>query len=85
MNKKTATALSFDPKKDSAPVVKAAGAGLVAENIIKTAEEHQIPVIKDESLANSLARLSLGDVIPVELYEVVAQILVFIAKMDKRL
>lgn len=78
-----ATALSFDPEKDMAPTIKAVGQGYVATKIIETAKEHDIPVVKDDMLASSLASLNIGQSIPPELYEVVARLLIFISKIDK--
>lgn len=78
-----ATALSFDPEKDTAPTIKAVGKGYLAAKIIETAKEHDIPVVKDDALAESLAAMNLGQTIPPELYEVVARLLIFISKIDK--
>ena len=55
----------------------------MAEKIIEKAKEANIPVHKDNKLAETLSRLEIGDVIPPELYEVVAEILVFVDQMDK--
>ena len=41
------------------------------------AQECQVPIHRDERLANTLQRLEIGDFIPPELYEVVAQVLMF--------
>ena len=70
--------------RDDVPRLVAKGMGLIAENIIEKAEEHDIPVYQDERLSRQLYNLSLGEDIPPELYEVVAEVLVFIAKMDKK-
>jgi flagellar biosynthesis protein len=80
--KKTAVALSYDPE-DTAPKIIAAGKGHVAERIIERANEADIPIHKDEELANTLSKLELGSYIPPELYEIVAEILVFVDRMDK--
>lgn len=82
--RKVATALKYDRGVDDVPKLVAKGLGLVAENIVKTGEEHDIPVYKDERLSQQLYNLSLGEEIPPELYEVVAEVLVFIAKMDNK-
>jgi flagellar biosynthesis protein len=79
---KTAVALSYEPDED-APKVIAAGKGYLAERIIERAKEAEIPLHKDEKLAESLSKLELGSNIPPELYEVVAEILVFVDKMDR--
>ena len=78
---KRAVALSYTAE-DSAPVVTAKGAGLVAKNILDQAEKHNIPVYEDEKLAKMLTQLEIGDNIPPELYEIVAQVLVFITDID---
>ena len=77
-----AVALAYDPGED-APKVLAAGKGLLAEKIIEKAKEADIPVHRDDKLADTLSRLDIGDMIPPELYEVVAEILVFVDAMDK--
>ena len=64
---KIATALKFNPSMDAAPQLVAKGVGLIAENILKRAEEYDIPVYQDEKLTNQLKQLELGDQIPVEL------------------
>ena len=79
---KQAIALSYDPAED-APKVIASGRGVLAERIIEKAKEHDVPVHKDDKLADTLSRLEIGDMIPPELYEVVAEILVFVDAMDK--
>ncbi|MBO5209489.1 MAG: EscU/YscU/HrcU family type III secretion system export apparatus switch protein [Lachnospiraceae bacterium] len=79
---KQAIALEFDPD-DEAPRVIASGKGELAERIIEKAKEAAVPVHRDDKLADTLARLDIGDMIPPELYEVVAEILVFVDSMDK--
>ena len=76
-----AVALKYNPETDDAPKVLAKGVGQVAERIIEKAEG--IEVIEDAALVEDLTRLDIGDNIPPELYEVVAQILVFISELDK--
>lgn len=85
-NKKTkvkqAIALEYNPQ-DEAPRVIATGTGTLAERIIEKAKEAKVPVHKDTGLANTLSKLEIGEMIPPELYEVVAEILVFVDSMDK--
>ena len=80
---KTAVALGYDPNEDGAPKVIASGKGALAEKIIEKAKENKIPVHEDDKLADTLSRLEIGEMIPPELYEVVAEILVFVDAMDK--
>lgn len=79
---KQAIALSYDPAEE-APKVIASGKGMLAERIIERAQESKVPVHRDDSLAETLSRLEIGEMIPPELYEVVAEILVFVDAMDK--
>ena len=79
---KQAIALSYDPNED-APKVIASGTGALAERIIEKAKEADVPIHRDDDLAQTLSKLEIGDLIPVELYEVVAEILVFVDRMDK--
>jgi flagellar biosynthesis protein len=77
-----AVALSYDPK-DSAPRVIASGKGYLADKIIQKAKESDVPLHRDEKLTDTLSKLQIGDCIPPELYEVVAEILVFVDNMDR--
>lgn len=78
-----ATALGFDPDKDDAPKVLASGKGYIAQKMIELANEHQLPVYKDERLAHQLQNLEIGENIPPELYHVVAEIFIFIGGVDR--
>lgn len=79
---KQAVALSYDPD-DDAPKVVATGKGALAEKIIEEAKQAKVPVHKDSKLADTLSRLEIGELISPELYEVVAEILVFVDQMDR--
>ena len=79
---KKAVALKYDEGEDIAPKVIAKGERKVAENILEKAKEHNIPVYKDKKLASQLSNLEIDDNIPQELYEAVAQVLLFITKID---
>ncbi len=72
--KKKAVALRYRLEEDMAPVVIAAGYGIIADKIIDIAEERGIPVFKDDSAASMLCMLEVGRNIPPELYEVIAAI-----------
>jgi flagellar biosynthesis protein len=79
---KQAIALEYNPE-EAAPRVIASGKGELAERIIEKAKEADVPVHRDDKLAETLSRLEIGDMIPPELYEVVAEILIFVDSMDK--
>lgn len=79
---KKAVALMYDPN-DRAPQVVASGKGALAERIIDRAKEHDVPTYVDKGLADTLMKLEIGDYIPPELYGVVAEILIYVDRMDK--
>lgn len=79
---KQAVALEYDPN-DDAPRVIASGRGVLAERIIAEAKKADVPLHRDDKLADTLSKLEIGDMIPPELYEVVAEILLFVDHMDK--
>lgn len=75
-NKTQAVALKYHAKQDHAPMIVATGHGIIAQNMIDIAEKANIPVYRDENLANVLCMLKVGQSIPTELYEVIATIYV---------
>ena len=81
---KKAAALKYDMERDPAPRVMARGKGHVADRIIAMAEEHGVPLYEDRNLVEVLVKLDLGDAIPYELYQVVAEVLSFIYRMERR-
>ncbi|NLL71056.1 MAG: hypothetical protein GX238_07990 [Epulopiscium sp.] len=78
---KKAAALQYTPDQ-TAPQIIARGKGVVAENILTKASEHEIPIYEDSNLVESLMHLDLGQDIPPELYEIVAEILIFLQDLD---
>ena len=78
---KTAVALSYEAG-DAAPKVVASGKGIIAERIIEKAKESNVAVHEDSKLANTLSNLEIGEMIPPELYEVVAEVIVFVNDME---
>lgn len=80
---KKAVALLYDPENNSAPAVVASGKGAIADRIINTAKENEVPLYKDTDLTDTLLKLDIGECIPPELYGVVAEILVYVDRMDK--
>lgn len=82
-NIKKAAALTYKPG-DNAPKISAMGKGEIAERIIKVAKENEVPVFENSELIETLMSFDLGSEIPPELYNVVAEILVFISNMDRK-
>lgn len=79
---KMAVAIAYNPG-ETAPKIIATGKGHLAEKIIEKAKEENIPFYRDDKLAKTLSKLEIGDMIPPELYEVVAEILVFVDDMER--
>jgi flagellar biosynthesis protein len=77
-----AAALKYDPVGYDAPQVVAAGRGLVAEEILRVAKEHNVPLHEDAELVEALSRLDLTESIPRELYAVVAEVLAYVFRVD---
>lgn len=83
--KNIANALKYDPNDDVAPRLIAKGKGFTAEKIREIAKENNIPIYRNEKLSRQLYNLSIGEEIPPELYQVVAEVLAFIAKLDNKI
>jgi flagellar biosynthesis protein len=79
-----AAALKYKANEDVAPKLVAKGKGLIAEKIIALAQEHNIPIKEDPDLVQALMKLELNQFIPPELYQVVAEILAFIYRMNDK-
>ncbi len=84
MKERIAAALGYDQTSDAAPKLLAKGKGYVADRIVEVAEQSGAAVYKDERLSRQLQNLELGQSIPESLYDVVAEVLVFISKADAR-
>ncbi|MBW2061130.1 MAG: flagellar biosynthesis protein FlhB [Deltaproteobacteria bacterium] len=74
-----AVALKYDSQETEAPVVVAKGRNIIAEKIKEIAKEHDIPIVENETLARGLFHsVEIGEIIPVEFYEAVADVLAYI-------
>lgn len=85
MNDETeiAIALKYDKEKDSAPRVVAKGMRLKAEKIREIARQYNIPIMKNLPLANALYRVDVGQEVPEELYDAVAEVLNFVYALQQ--
>jgi flagellar biosynthetic protein FlhB len=78
-----AVALRYKPDKDNAPIVLAKGQDELALRIVKVAEDSQVAVIENVPLARALyAKTELNQEIPPELYGAVAEVLVYIFRLN---
>lgn len=82
IDRQKAVALRYERGKDNAPAVTAKGQGKLAEKILELARQNNIPIQKDKTLLEALYRLDLNTEIPEELYQVVAEVLAFIYRMN---
>jgi len=82
-SERSAIAIKYDIEKDAAPVILAVGKGTFAEEILKVAEDHKIPLFEDKNLANLLIKLEVDTEVPAELYTLVAEVLAFVFRLDQ--
>lgn len=75
MNK--AVAIKYN-KELPAPFITAKGDGFIAHKLLEIAEENNIPIVKDDILSETLFIMEPGEYIPEEVFDIVAEILVFI-------
>ncbi|MFC5649028.1 EscU/YscU/HrcU family type III secretion system export apparatus switch protein [Paenibacillus solisilvae] len=81
---KKAVALKYEPGDHQAPIVVAKGRGKLAEAILEKAAKNGVPIQQDSSLVEVLSKLDLDQEVPPELYALVAEILSFVYRSDKR-
>ena len=81
---KKAVALLYDRERSDAPQVVAGGRGAVAEKILETARQAGVQVMEDPDLLELLAKVPVGQNIPVELYQAVAEILAFVYQVNQK-
>jgi flagellar biosynthesis protein FlhB len=72
-----AVALRYDRDKMAAPRVTAKGAEAVARMMLDEARRHDVPLVRDVPLAHALFAVEMGRHVPQELYEAVAEVLLF--------
>lgn len=79
-----AAALKYDQEKNQAPTLVAKGKGDIAKNIIKLAQENNIPIKKDADLVELLSKLEIDQEIPPDMYKAIAEIFAFIYGLTKK-
>jgi flagellar biosynthesis protein len=79
-----AVALRYDRESQSAPKLLAKGQGAVAERLLAIAMEKGIPLYRDPELLEVLGQLDVGAEIQPELYQAVAEVLIYIYKMNQK-
>ncbi|WP_066874703.1 EscU/YscU/HrcU family type III secretion system export apparatus switch protein [Clostridium mediterraneense] len=81
--RRKAAALKYQ-ESFNAPVVSAQGMGNIADKIIETAKENDVPIVYNKELTDLLCNVDVGEAIPYELYDAVADIIAYITDLDKR-
>lgn len=80
-----AVALKYDNTKYPAPYLVAKGADLIAEKIKNIAREHNIPIVENKPLARTMFKtMKIGQFIPRDLYNAVAEVLAYVYKLKKK-
>ncbi len=81
-----AVAIKYDPEVADAPLVLAKGADYLAARIKETAKEHHIEIVENKPLARMLyANVEVGQAVPPELYQAVAEVLAFVYKLQGKI
>lgn len=78
-----AVALKYEREKDNAPRVVAKGFRFKAEQIKELAKQYGVPILRNVPLAHALMRVEVGQEIPEELYDAVAEVLNFVYALQQ--
>lgn len=81
--RRKAAALKYEYNND-APIITASGIGHIADKILEKADKNNVPIVYNKELTELLCNLDIGESIPDELYESVAQVIAYITDIDKR-
>ncbi len=80
-----AVAVQYDRETMDAPIVLAKGADHLAKKIIEIAKENGVPVVERKPVARFLyANTDIGNTIPFELYQAVAEIINYVNRLGGR-
>ncbi len=79
-----AVALMYNKDGTSAPIVVAKGERVQAEKIKEIAKQVGVPIIRNIPLAQALNKMEVGDEIPEELYDAVAEVLNFVYQLSEQ-
>lgn len=79
-----AVAVVYDKETYEAPYIVAKGKDLIAQNIKKIARENVLPIVENKYVARTIYQtVEIGDIIPEDLYEAVAEILAYVYSLNK--
>lgn len=80
--RKKAVALAYEAYKDHAPKVVASGQGIIAEAIIKKANEYNVPLFCNAELVDSLIKMEVNSSVPPELYHAVVEVFIWLQNAE---
>ncbi len=81
-----AVAIKYDKSLGEAPIVLAKGADFLASKIREVAKENSVEIVENKPLARMLYyNVEIGDQIPPELYQMVAEILAYVYNLQGRI
>lgn len=80
-----AVALRYDMDRDRAPVLLAKGRDEIAVRIVNAGEEHEVTIVENKPLARGIyATTEINQEIPPDYYGAVAEVLVYVYKLNKK-
>nr|WP_296437975.1 flagellar biosynthesis protein FlhB [uncultured Acetatifactor sp.] len=81
-----AVAIKYDPQVADAPLVIAKGEDYLAARIKEVAKENNIEIVENKPLARMLyANVDIGQAVPPELYQAVAEVLAFVYHLQGKI
>lgn len=81
-----AVAIKYDPEQYDAPIVLAKGEDYLAQKIKEVAREHNVEIVENKPLARMLyANVDVGQLVPPELYQAVAEVLAFVYQLKGKI
>lgn len=80
-----AVALKYVAEQMEAPQIVAKGTDLLAKRIRDKGEQHDVPIMENKPLARALyEQTDIGDTVPPELFQAVAEVLAYVYRMQGR-
>lgn len=81
-----AVAIKYDPDVADAPIVIAKGEDYLAARIKEVAKENRIEIVENKPLARAIyANVDVGQAVPPELYQAVAEVLAFVYRLKGKI
>ena len=81
-----AVAIKYEPSEKDAPYVLAKGEGYLAQKIKEVAKENKIEIVENKAVARMLYHnVDIGETVPPELYQAVAEILAFVYHLQGKI